>query len=233
MPSELRHLCLIMDGNRRWEKSRNLAAHQGHRKGSEVAYQIAKACIAREITHLTMWVFSKENRRRSEDEVGFLMTLIERTIKRRFEELIALGARLKQIGNPEGLPESLMATIRNAELKSQHNATLSLNMAINYSGEDELQRAMNRLVHYASTGVVDPVSLVLSGRLRDYLDTAGQPDVDLVIRTGGQRRLSGFMPLQTVWAELYFTDTLWPDFTEQELDKAIHWFNQQERNFGK
>ncbi|MBI3261283.1 di-trans,poly-cis-decaprenylcistransferase [Candidatus Berkelbacteria bacterium] len=225
MSNKLQHLALIMDGNRRWAKLHVLAAHQGHEKGSEVAYEIAKACIARDITHLTMWVFSAENWKRTTDEINFIMRLIELSIRRRLEEFTGLGARLNHIGNPEGLPESLVATIRNAESQSQHNCQLVLNMAINYSGEDELQRAMAKMV--------DPVPLITQGRLRNYLDTAGQPDVDLVIRTGGQHRLSGFMPLQTVWSELYFTDTLWPDFSEQELDKAIGWFNKQERNFGK
>ncbi|MFY9484816.1 MAG: polyprenyl diphosphate synthase [Patescibacteria group bacterium] len=232
MPNKLRHLAVIMDGNRRWAKLHDLPAYEGHRKGSDVAYGNAKACIARDITHLTMWVFSAENWKRTTDEVGFLMSLIEATIKQHLEELIALGARLKHIGNPEGLPPSLVSTIRDAELSSRANTKLFLNMAINYSGEDELQRAMARLVKHAAVGMVDPIPPILKGRLKNYLDTAGQPDVDLIIRTGGQRRLSGFMPLQTIWSELYFTNTLWPDFTEPELDTAIVWFNQQERNFG-
>ena len=232
MGNTLRHLAVIMDGNRRWSKSHNLSAYQGHQKGSDVAYGIAKDCIARNITHLTMWVFSAENWKRTTDEVGLLMSLIEATIKQHLEELMALGARLNHIGNRKELPESLVATIRNAESRSQHNCQLVLNMAINYSGEDELQRAMAKMTNYTSIGMVDPVPLISQGRLRNYLDTAGQPDVDLVIRTGGQRRLSGFMPLQTVWSELYFTDTLWPDFNELELDQAIAWFNEQKRNFG-
>lgn len=233
MPNELRHLALIMDGNRRWAKSCGLPTWRGHEQGSEVAYQMAKDCIAKGITHLTMWVLSKENWKRTEDEVGFLMGLIERTINRRLEEFIKLGARLRHLGNPEGLPSSLLATIHAAESASQNNTTLVLNMAINYGGEDELERAKGRLVNKLRKGPIVVVEDILDSQLRDHLDTAGQPNVDLIIRTGGQRRLSGFMPLQTVWSELYFTDTLWPDFTEWELDMAITWFNAQERNFGK
>lgn len=224
-PSQIpTHLAIIPDGNRRWAKEQGMFEIDGHRRGCEVAHEIARYCIKLGIKVLTLWGFSTENFRRSNTEVSVLMRLFDEFIRRYLDELISLNAQLRHIGNSRKVPESLRQTLGDAIEKSAHNDKLILNLAISYGGLDELLRAIKQ--------IEDPKSIT-GADLMALLDTMDLPPVDLVIRTGGQQRLSGFMPLQVQYAELYFTPVYWPDFSADQLDRAIEWYARQKRNFGK
>lgn len=219
-----KHIAVIPDGNRRWAKEQGMFVIDGHKRGCEVAYQIAMACIKRQIEVLTLWGFSTENWGRSPTEVNAVMALMGAFIKEHIEELVGLGAKLRHLGNRDKIPKTLLAILDDGIVRSRANTALNLNLAINYGGSDELLRAIRT--------IKDP-SCLSEGDFMALLDTGDLPPVDLVIRTGGQQRLSGLMPLQTKYAELYFTPLYWPAFSTHALDLALEWYATQKRNFGK
>lgn len=219
-----KHIAIIPDGNRRWAKETGMFPIDGHKRGCEVAHEIAKACISRHIEVLTLWGFSTENWGRSTAEVNAVMALMAAFIKEHIGELVGLGARLRHLGNRDKLPKTLLAILDDGIQQSCANTALHLNLAINYGGSDELLRAIRT--------IKDP-TCVTEGDLMALLDTGNLPPVDLVIRTGGQQRLSGLMPLQSQYAELYFTPVYWPAFSTHSLDIALEWYTTQKRNFGK
>jgi len=219
------HLAIIMDGNRRWARKKKLASYFGHQEGYKKFKEIADACLKKGIKILTVYAFSTENWRRSKKEVNFLMKLLESCLDKEALDLQEKKIKVKVIGRREDLPPSLQKKIEQLEKATASNKRGILNLAISYGGRDEILRAVNRAIQ-AGQVVKDEASF------SRFLDTAGQPDPDLIIRTGGQGRLSNFLLWQAAYSELYFTDTFWPDFTIKELDKILSDFARRQRNFG-
>jgi len=222
-----RHIAFLIDGNRRWAKKRGKPGYRGHYEGAKRVYELIQVCAKQRIPHLTFWGLSTENfRERAHMELRSIFSLNKKAI----ELLYALNRkkwnlRFRVIGSMKRLPGDLQKMLKTCERKTKKNTGTTVIAAINYGGRNELVRVMKKMIKSGN-----PVS---EKNFAACLDTAGIPDPDLIIRTGGRNRLSGFMPWQSVYSELYFTDTLWPDFSEQELDKAIAWFRTIQRNFGK
>jgi undecaprenyl diphosphate synthase len=221
------HLAIIMDGNGRWAKARGLPRIAGHRAGVENLRRILTACGEFNIKILTIYAFSTENWGRPEAEVRGLMNILETVIDRELKQLHANGVQLRHIGELGGLSEGLQAKVRKAVDLTRHNDHIILNVAFNYGGRQDLLQAFRRIV---ADGI--PADQINERLIDYYLYTAGQPDPDMVIRTGGEMRLSNFLLWQASYAEYYSTPTYWPDFDRNELLKAIVHFAQRERRFG-
>lgn len=216
-----------MDGNGRWAKARGLPRLAGHRAGTENLRRILTACVEFGIKTLTIWAFSTENWRRPEEEVRGLMDIVEQVIDRELNELHKNGVRLRHIGRLEGISSHLQQKVRNAIEFTKNNEKLTLNIAFNYGGKAEILDAIKRII---ADGVrPDEVDEDLVAR---YLYTAGQPDPDMIIRTGAESRISNFMLWQGAYAEWYFSPVLWPDFDKEELRKALEDYARRERRFG-
>lgn len=226
-----KHVAIIMDGNRRWAKQRGLPVIQGHRAGSRSTRQVIEACVELGIQILTLYAFSTENWRRPSLEVQGLLRLIEMTLKRERDELNSNGIRVRHIGSTNGLPESLIETLRETEEMTRNNNALLLNVAINYGGRNELVRAIRSIARKVASGQLKPKEIdenVISA----HLDTNGLPDPDLLIRTGNECRISNFLLWQIAYTELYVTSTLWPDFNKKEFLLALLDYQNRERRFG-
>lgn len=221
------HLAVIMDGNGRWAKARGLPRLAGHRAGVENLRRILRACTEFGIKILTIYAFSTENWGRPEAEVRGLMNILETVIDRELKQLHANGVQLRHIGELDGLSPALQAKVRSAVDLTRNNDSLILNIAFNYGGRQELIQAFRRIVQ---DGI--PPDEIDETLIDYYLYTAGQPDPDLVVRTGGEMRLSNFLLWQASYAEIYATPTYWPDFGREALREALHYFAQRERRFG-
>jgi undecaprenyl diphosphate synthase len=221
------HLAIIMDGNGRWAKARGLPRIAGHRAGVENLRRILTACGEFNVKILTIYAFSTENWGRPEAEVRGLMNILETVIDRELKQLHANGVQLRHIGELGGLSDGLQAKVRKAVDLTRNNDHLILNVAFNYGGRQDLIQAFRRIV---ADGI--PADQINERLIDYYLYTAGQPDPDMVIRTGGEMRLSNFLLWQASYAEYYSTPTYWPDFDRNELLKAIVHFAQRERRFG-
>ena len=222
-----RHLAIIMDGNGRWANSQGLPRLHGHRAGVENVRRTLKAVVARGIPILTLYAFSTENWNRPKSEVQGLLALIDRSLGSELPELDRQGVRLQHIGELAGLRNSTQKRVRQAIHQTRTNKRLVLNLAFNYGGRSEIMRAIKRIIDEG----VDQEA-VDEDMLSGYLYPAGQPDPDLIIRTGGELRLSNFLLWQAAYAELYSTATYWPDFDEKELQRALDQFAMRERRFG-
>ena len=221
------HVAIIMDGNGRWAKARGLPRLAGHRAGTENLRRIIRACVEFGIRHLTIYAFSTENWGRPEAEVKGLMNILENVIDRELEELHREGVQLRHIGQLAGLSPSTQKKVRHAIELTRNNDRLILNLAFNYGGREEIVHAIRRLM---ADGVKpEEVSEEL---ISSYLDTAGQPDPDLIIRTSGELRVSNFLIWQGAYTELYVTPTFWPDFDREELRQALIHYGSRERRFG-
>lgn len=225
------HIAFICDGNRRWAKKKGLAEFAGHKQAVEVTIdELVDHSIKLHIPYLSFWVLSTENWHRGEIWIQQYFKLMHYFFKTKLKKLIAKGVKVKIIGNLTQLPKNIQKILKELENESQNNKKITVIIAINYGGRDEIVRAIQRLNLKLKT----QMSNLTEKDFANYLDTAGIPDPDLLIRTGeGNIRLSGFMSWQIAYTELYFTNTLFPDFTPQKLDEAISWFQQQKRNFGK
>jgi undecaprenyl diphosphate synthase len=217
-----------MDGNGRWARERKLPRLMGHRAGTENTRRVLKACGKFGIEMVTLYGFSTENWQRPKDEVQGLFSIFEDAIDREVPELHRNGARLRHLGRIEGLPERLVNKIDRAMELTKDNDRLTLNLAFNYGGRAEIVDATRRIIAEG----VDPATID-EELFASYLYTAGLPDLDLFIRTGGEMRLSNFLLWQTAYAEYYTTPTYWPDFDEAELEKALVAYSQRTRKFGK
>ncbi len=224
---QIKHLGVIMDGNRRWAKKRGLPAIEGHRRGYQKAKQVGDWCLERGIQILTVYAFSTENWKRSKVEVNFLMNILEEALTKDLAEFIDKGIRLRIIGDSLGLSQKLQQVIDIAQQKTKDNKKGDLNIAVNYGGRLEIVEAVKKITRKK----ISPVK-INEQLIADNLWTAGQPDPDLIIRTSGEQRLSGFLTWQSVYSELYFTPKHWPDFIENDLDKAIDNFQKRDRRFG-
>jgi len=216
-----------MDGNGRWAKARGLPRLAGHRAGTENLRRILRACVDFGIKTLTIWAFSTENWRRPQEEVHGLMDILEQVIDRELSELHKNGVRLRHLGRLEGIADHLQTKVRSAIELTQDNDRITLNVAFNYGGKAEILDAVKHIIADGVRPEDIDESLFAS-----YLSTAGQPDPDMIIRTGNESRISNFMLWQGAYAEWYFTPTLWPDFDKEELRKALDDYARRERRFG-
>lgn len=222
------HVAIIMDGNRRWATTRGLPKIVGHTEGAKVMKKIIAHAIKRGIDNLTFWALSTENiKERSESELSHLFGLFKRLVEY-LGDLKKEGVRVLVIGDMNGLPPDVRDSLAAVVDKTKGGTMLTMVLAVNYGGRDELLRVVKEVVERKVVGEQLDESILAS-----FLDTSGIPDPDLIIRTGGKHRLSGFLPWQSVYAELYFTDIFWPDFDEAAFDAALGWYTSVERNFGK
>ncbi|POB10937.1 isoprenyl transferase [Sulfobacillus sp. hq2] len=225
-----RHIAIIMDGNGRWARQKGLTRAEGHRQGVKALKPIVKECAAIGVDVLTVYAFSTENWSRPQNEIDALMALLVEFLRSETEELKAEGVCIRTIGNISGLPELAQRAIQTAMEATAQQTRMVLNLALNYGGRDEIVRAINRWIQ-DNRSLTDNV-LLTAPAMASYLDTAGLPDPDLLIRSSGEMRISNFLLWQLAYAEIYVTETLWPDFDPAELHKAIHAYQQRVRRFG-
>ncbi|MCE5188896.1 MAG: isoprenyl transferase [Eubacteriales bacterium] len=226
-----KHVAIIMDGNGRWAKNRRLPRSAGHRAGTDRLRGIIRLSSDLGIASLTLYAFSTENWKRPSDEVGTLMGLLIEYFTNEIDELHENNVRIQIIGAYEGLPAGPRAAVERAMKRTEANTGLNLNIALNYGSRAELVRAVRVLSKKAVSGELLPQEID-EALLFDCLYTKGLPQLDLVIRTGGEMRLSNFMLLQAAYAELYFTDTYWPDFNEKKYIEALKEFQRRDRRYG-
>lgn len=222
-----KHVAIILDGNGRWATARGQERTAGHEAGADNIVRIARYAREKGISVLSLYVFSTENWKRSQQEVSALMRLLVRFFKVYIDEFMQRHVQLRVMGDIRRLPFATRQSVKMGIEKTAENDGVVLNIGLNYGGRDEIARAARRAME-------DGISseAMTSDVLERYLDTAGLPPVDLLIRTGGEKRLSNFMLWQLAYTEFYFTDTLWPDFKPADLDRAIEWFGQRNRRFG-
>ena len=226
-----RHVAIIMDGNGRWAQRRGMPRPVGHRAGVESLREIVRMSSHVGVEVLTVYAFSTENWSRPQDEVGAIFRLMLEYLNREVAELVRNDVRIRIIGRRDNLNNTLLEAIDKAEKASAHCKGLVFNVALNYGGRAEMAEAVRNMLRDAQNGKLDPET-VDENTISDYLYTAGLPDPDLLIRTGGDQRLSNFLLYQSSYAELYIPETLWPDFTTEEYDKALRSVGARQRRFG-
>lgn len=255
------HIAFIMDGNRRWAKRRHLPLLAGHHKGAERIEPLVAYAAKRGIKHITFWAFSSENWERGKKEVGFLMRVFREFIKSSVvKRMMEKGVRVKVIGDIRFFPEDIISGVEDIVELSKNNSTITATFALNYGGRREILFAVNRFLKefvsnkgsFCSSDKIKDQRSKFKNRYQDskikiskqytfldekifssYLYTKDLPDPDMIVRTGGEQRLSGFLPWQAVYSELYFTDKYWPDFDEKAFEEAIEEYARRERRFGK
>ena len=230
-PKLPRHVAIIMDGNGRWAQKHKMSVSKGHRQGTETLREIIRHTDDLGIEALSLYAFSTENWNRSEEEVAALMQLILDFFASEIDELDAKNVRILILGDKGRLPEIQRETLIEAERRTRDNTGLHLNIAINYGGRAELVKAAKEIAVMVRNGTIQAEDIT-EETLADHLYTRGQPDVDLLIRTSGEMRLSNFLLYQNAYAEFVFPETLWPDFTVEDYDKALSVFGKRERRFG-
>ncbi|NPB07062.1 MAG: di-trans,poly-cis-decaprenylcistransferase [Aquificae bacterium] len=220
-----RHVAIIMDGNGRWALKRGLPRVAGHYRGAQTAEKVVELASRWGIEYLTLYAFSTENWRRPKEEVEALFSLLEEYLKSKRRKLEELNVRVRFIGRRDRLPKSLVELMKQIEQESKDRTGLKLYLAVDYGARDEILRAVRKLLE-------SPPELLTEESFRSYLDLNDAPDPDLLIRTGGEQRLSNFLLWYLAYTELYFTETLWPDFNEEEFKRALEEFASRERRFG-
>lgn len=225
------HVAFIMDGNRRWAKRRLLGSLQGHRAGVETVRELVRMCRDLGIPYLTLYAFSTENWRRSTEEVSFLMSLFEEVIAKELMALGGNGVRLRFLGHLAGLSPALQRRIAEAEAATAANSALTLSIAINYGGRQEIVAAAQALARRVQEGALEP-SAIDEAAFAGALYTRGLPDPDLLVRTSGESRVSNYLLWQIAYSEIHFTDVLWPDFRHAEFLAALLSYQGRERRFG-
>ena len=232
-----RHIAIIMDGNGRWARARRLPRVAGHRKGRDAVRDAVKTCVERGVEYLTLFAFSSENWRRPEDEVSVLMQLFLRALEQEVVKLHENNVRFKVIGDLSRFDQKIVELVRSGERLTEGNSRLTLTVAANYGGRWDIMQAMRKLLEAGmerpgTNGARMPGNLSEQDIAR-HLSMHYAPEPDLFIRTGGEKRISNFLLWQLAYSELYFTDTLWPDFNAESLDLAIASYRQRERRFGR
>ena len=227
-----KHVAIILDGNGRWAKAKGMPRNLGHKQGAKNVEIICEEAYKMGIEYLTVYAFSTENWERPKDEVDALMSLLRNYLKTCIKTADKNNMRVRIIGDVSRLDDDLIKSIAELEEHTKVNTGLKFNIALNYGSQDEMLRAMNKIFKDMETGVIEkgPVTKEL---FENYLDTKGIPDPDLLIRTSGEQRLSNFLLWQLAYSEFYFANVHWPDFTKEELTKAIESFNLRKRRFGK
>lgn len=226
------HVAIIMDGNRRWARAHKLPIIMGHRKAAyEMIEPLADAAIEWGISYITLWAFSTENWHREKSEVEGLLSLFRETLTENINDLHKKGVRVKAIGDIAKFPADIYQKLLDGEEQTKKNTKLTLTLALNYGGRDEIVRAVNKLRESGKWGVES--GSIKKEDISNNLDTANIPDPDLIIRTGGEQRLSGFMMWQSEYSELYFTEVYFPDFSKEEFQKAVEEYKRRQRRFGR
>ena len=225
------HVAIILDGNGRWAKSKGMPRNYGHAQGSKNVERICEDAYKMGIKYLTVYAFSTENWSRPKGEVDALMTLLRNYMKTCLNTAKKNRMKVRVIGDKAGLDHDIQTRIRELEEASKDNDGLNFTIAINYGSRDEIARAVRHISEDVAAGKLDPAS-VTEETISNYLDTAGIPDPDLLIRTSGELRLSNFLMWQLAYTEFYFTNTPWPDFTKEELAEAIEKYNSRDRRYG-
>lgn len=223
-----KHIVLFPDGNRRWAKQKGLYSLEGHKKGYENLLDFSEWCKNRGVKVLTAFGFSTENWNRSEEEVAYLMKLLESCLIDNLAKYDKDGVRVRVIGQRDRLPKSLQEAIIKTEEATKNNQNLFLNLAISYGGKWDILNAVKKIVKEGT-----PADQIDEKLFEDHLSTAGLPNPDFIIRAGGEMRMSNFVLWQAAYSELYFCPKYWPDFTEQDLDTALAEFDKRSRRFGK
>ncbi|MBQ4048458.1 MAG: isoprenyl transferase [Clostridia bacterium] len=227
-----RHIAIIMDGNGRWASKRGMPRKLGHSAGAERFREISEYCGEIGVEALSVFAFSTENWNRPADEVEGILNLLRKYLDESCEKLAAKNARLRFLGRLDALPEDIREKIARIDAISAKQTGIIVNVCINYGGRADIVDAVKRYAADCAAGKADPAALDETA-FSPYLYTGDLPDPDLLIRTGGEMRISNFLLWQSAYAELYFTDTLWPEFEPAELDKAIAWFASRKRRFGR
>lgn len=231
---DLNHIAFIMDGNRRWARDKKLPLLFGHRQGAKRIEPLVEHAAKKGIKYITFWAFSSENWKRGEKEVDFLMRVFRDFIKGPVaNRMMEKGVRVKVIGDYTQFPQDIVKDVCNIIEKSKDNKNITATFALNYGGRAEILKAVNRILKQESRIKNQELEDIDEEGFSDYLYTKELPDPDMIVRTGGEMRLSGFLPWQAVYSELYFVDKYWPDFDIEEFDKAIVEYENRERRFGK
>ena len=226
--TNLQHIAIIMDGNRRWAKAKFLPSAVGHQKGVESLKKTMRLFDEFGIKYLTVYAFSTENWNRKKEEVDFLMNLLAKTLLNELDEMHRENVKIRFLGNIEKLSDNLIEIVKNAEEKTKNNTGVNLNIAFNYGARDEIVNAIKKIIN----DKIQPEEIT-EKLISNYLYTKNMPDPDLLIRTGGDKRISNYLLWQLAYSELYVTDTLWPDFGKESLEEAITEFGKRNRRFGK
>lgn len=227
-----KHVAIILDGNGRWAKSKGMPRNYGHTQGAKNVEIICEEAYRMGIEYLTVYAFSTENWDRPKDEVDALMKLLRNYLKTCIKTADKNNMCVRTIGDKSRLDKDLQEAIQELEEHTQNNTGLKFTIALNYGSQDEMLRAMNRIVKDMDAGVIEK-SDISKDIFESYLDTKGLPAPDLLIRTSGEQRLSNFLLWQLAYSEFYFADVHWPEFTKEELEKAVESFNSRKRRFGK
>ena len=227
-----RHVAIIMDGNGRWARRRHLPRHAGHREGVKAVRRVVEACKVKGIEALTLFAFSSENWRRPQQEVGLLMELFLHTLKKEVTRLDRNDVRLRFIGDRSAFPAKLQVLMNAAETQTAGNKDLNLTVAANYGGRWDIAQASRRLAERVAAGELQAADID-EDTLAGHLSLADLPEPDLFIRTGGEQRISNYLLWQLAYTELYFTDTLWPEFDAVAFDAALQSFSSRQRRFGR
>ena len=225
------HVAIILDGNGRWAKKRHMPRTYGHKVGSQVVEDMLSVVDDLGVKYFTVYAFSTENWKRSTEEVSTLMGILRTYLKDCVKKSMKNNVRCRVIGRREELSDDIVDSIINLEEKTKNNTGLNFTIAINYGGRDEITRAVKKIAAKVKSGEISCEDIT-EETISCYLDTWELTDPDLLIRSGGEQRLSNYLPWQLAYTEFYFTDTLWPDFNREEMIKAFEWYNKRERRFG-
>ncbi len=225
------HVAIIMDGNGRWAKARGLPRSAGHKKGADSLRTVLNACRSSGVRYLTIYAFSSENWKRPTDEIGDLMQLLQHYLRQELDTLHENKIRLRFIGDLTQLSANIRDSIRDATELTTRNADFNFTVALSYGSRQEILRTMRKLATDIEAGTLKPADIT-EDMISETLDTAGLPEPDLLIRTGGEQRLSNFLLWQSAYTEFYFTDVLWPDFDTQHFMLALQEYSQRERRYG-
>lgn len=227
-----KHLAVIMDGNGRWAKQKGMFRYMGHENGTKAVHEIVEACAEINIPFLTLYAFSTENWNRPKMEVELLMKLLVSALKKEIKTLQDNNIKLNAIGNLDALPKKAHKELLDVMTKTENNNRMTLTLALSYGSREEITKTIKEISLKVKNNLISP-SAIDESLINDHLYTRNLPDVDLLIRTSGEQRISNFLLWQIAYAELYFTDTLWPDYTKDHLFEAILNYQNRERRFGK
>ena len=225
------HIAIIMDGNRRWARERGLEVKDGHKEGAKTLEKVVRYAKEIGIKYVTVYAFSTENWKRTEEEVGALMRLLQSYIDEYSKRADTENTRIKILGDISALSEGMQKAILKCEERTKDNTGITFNIALNYGGRDEILKAVKKIAENVKEGNINPEDIT-EETIADSLYTAGMPDPDLLIRTSGELRTSNFLPWQLVYSEFVFVEKNWPDFSEEDLDMAIEEYQRRNRKFG-
>lgn len=226
------HVAIILDGNGRWAKKRMMPRQYGHAKGAQVVEQICEDAWNMGIQYLTVYAFSTENWNRPDSEVKILMDIFSKYMVDKLQKVGQKNMKIRFIGERSRLDKAMIEKIENLEESTKDNTGLNFTVALNYGSRDEMVRAMRKMAAEIKEGKLEPEDIT-EEKYNTYLDTAELPDPDLLIRTSGEQRLSNYLLWQLAYTEFYFTDVMWPNFNKEELAKAVEWYANRDRRYGK